>query len=212
MSHESKRLTLLLIVWTDCWFAHIYSFYPVYFLTGKVGATIPCCSSIITVRIHYYVKIIWQIRYTWYHLNNYKGTNWIQNFSSLYLDELGRGKGRVFLLSVMIVVSAWHVYNGSVQFSSGAQSCPALIMVITINFGKHNFLNSSIISIDSFELLFLIPHSGSSPFVLKCQLTQSFLLFHVSDHRAQLIFIKTCICCDYIIYVQNIFYNIPSVL
>jgi len=47
-----------------------------------------------------------------------------------------RGKERVFLVSVMIVVSAWHVSNGSDQFSSGAQSCPALIMVITIKFWK----------------------------------------------------------------------------
>lgn len=136
MSHESKRLTLLLIVWTDSWFAHAYSFYPADFLTDKVVATIPCCSSLITVTIHYYVKIIWQIRYTWCHLNNYKETNWIQNFSFLFLDKFGRGKERVFLLSVMIIVSAWHVYNGSVQFSSGAQSCPVLIMVITIEFWK----------------------------------------------------------------------------
>lgn len=136
MSHESKGLTLLLIVWTDSWFAHTYSFYPADFLTDKVVATIPCCSSLITVMIHYYVKIIWQIRYTWCHLNNYKETNWIQNFSFLFLDELGRGKERVFLLSVMIIVSAWHVYNGSVQFSSGAQLCPVLIMVITIEFWK----------------------------------------------------------------------------
>ena len=73
-------------------------------------------------------------------------TNWIPNYSSPFFEGLGRGKEKVFLLSIMIVKSAWHIYNGC---------------LLVLNFGKHAFLDSFIISIDSFELLFLILHLGS---------------------------------------------------